>query len=146
MVIGVPGARLHHTGVLVADLEAATRHFADAFGYIVETGVIDDAVQTASAQFLRLPGDSVWLELITPLGTPSKLDAALRRGGGIHHLCFQVPEIHAGIARLRQQRMLQVSEVAPGAGFGGRPIAWMMSPQGLLVELLEAGPGPRCLQ
>ena len=142
---GLTAARLHHVGYLVADIMAATSHFREAFGYVVESDVIRDQLQTASVQFLRLPGDSSWLELITPLGNPSKLDGALRRGEGLHHVCYEVPEIESSMSALRGHGLLPIAKIVPGAAFGGRRITWMMSRGGLLLELLEAGIGPLSL-
>jgi len=139
---GLKNARLHHVGYLVSDLAAWSRRLADAFGYSVETEPIEDPQQTASVQFLRLPGDSVWLELIAPLGTPSKLDAALRRGEGLHHLCFQVENIEDAVRGLREHSMRTIAPIVPAVAFGGRRITWLTNRSGALFELVEGGAGP----
>ena len=142
---GLKNARLHHVGYLVADPGAWARRLADAFGYVVESEVIADPVQTASVQFLRLPGDSVWLELVSPLGASSKLDRALRRGEGLHHLCFEVEDIENAVDGLRLHSMRSIAPIVPAIAFGGRRIAWLTNRSGGLFELVELGEGPLSL-
>ncbi len=139
------GMRVHHVGFLAADLEAAARHLVEAFGYRVESDVIDDAVQTARVQFLRQRGAVQWLELVSPLGEGGKLQGALNRGVTLHHLCYEVRSVEEGLARLRSAGCLPIARPTPGAAFGGRRIAWAMSAISGLVELVEAGAGPRTL-
>jgi methylmalonyl-CoA/ethylmalonyl-CoA epimerase len=143
---GLTGARLHHVGYLVADITDAARRLVDAFGYVVETEVIADPAQTASVQFLRLAADSVWLELVSPLGKPSKLDGALRRGEGMHHLCFEVKAIEDSVALLQRHAMRAVAPMVPAVAFGGRRIAWLTNSSGMLFELVEQGRGPLRLE
>jgi methylmalonyl-CoA/ethylmalonyl-CoA epimerase len=143
---GLKGARLHHVGYLVADISDAAQRLVDAFGYVVETEVIADPAQTASVQFLRLAADSVWLELVSPLGSPSKLDAALRRGEGMHHLCFEVKAIEDSVDSLQRHALRAIAPILPAVAFGGRRIAWLTNSSGMLFELVEQGRGPLRLE
>lgn len=136
---------MHHIGYLVANISESARRFVEAVGYVVESDPIADPEQTATVQFLRLPSDSVWLELVTPLGNPSKLDAALRRGEGMHHLCFEVLDIESSVDRLRRHSMRAIAPIVPAVAFGGRRITWLTNRSGTLFELVEAGEGPFCL-
>ena len=136
---------MHHIGYLVGNLAESARRFVESVGYVVESDPIADPVQTATVQFLRLPSDSVWLELVTPLGNPSKLDAALRRGEGMHHLCFEVLDIESSVDRLRRHSMRAIAPIVPAVAFGGRRITWLTNRSGTLFELVEAGEGPFCL-
>ena len=129
---------LHHLGILVQDLAAAVSDFESRLGYRVESEVIEDPVQTAYVQFLRQPQTILWLELITPNGPDSKLINALRKGGGLHHLCYEVSDISQAGEHLRDRAMLLLSEPVPAVAFPGRRIAWFMDRAGLLIELLES--------
>jgi methylmalonyl-CoA/ethylmalonyl-CoA epimerase len=133
--------RHHHVGFLVKDITAAARDMSARLGYVAESGVIEDPVQTAIVQFFRQPGTHSWLELITPSGPDSKLTNALKKGGGLHHLCYEVDDIHRACAYLRDQAMFILAEPVPAAAFPGRRIAWLMDRSGFLVELLERGEG-----
>jgi methylmalonyl-CoA/ethylmalonyl-CoA epimerase len=144
--MNTPPFRLHHIGMLVKSIEKATELQAGRFGYRTETEPIHDPVQTAWVRFLRLPAGSHWLELVAPEDENSKLANALaKRGEGLHHLCYEVPQIVAACEALRHTRQLQLLGPTPAVAFGGRPIAWFMDRAGLLTELVEAGPGPLSL-
>ncbi len=142
-----PGSayQLHHLGYLVKDIPSSVQEFAARFGYVVESDVIHDPVQTAYVQFLRLPGAAFWLELITPDGDKSKLSRSLEKGGGLHHTCYEVDDIDAAGAHLRTQAMLMVAVPTPAAAFPGRRISWFMDRSLMLVELVERGEGPLSL-
>jgi methylmalonyl-CoA/ethylmalonyl-CoA epimerase len=139
------GFALHHIGVLVAEIEPAAQLYLARFGYQIASKIISDPIQTAYVQFLSLPGGANWLELVAPNGPTSKLMRALERGGGLHHLCYEVAQIELAGAQLREQAMLPLGAPAPATAFGGRRIAWFMDRAGTLVELVEQGPGPLSL-
>ncbi len=137
-----PVGRLHHIGYLVADITAAAEHWQHSFGYQVESDVIEDPTQTARVQFLRLPGESHWLELVSPDGSDSKLQNALAKKIRLHHLCYEVENIETVLKSLRQAGLFIVSEPVPAQAFPGRRIAWVMDAGGYLFELVEAGQPP----
>jgi methylmalonyl-CoA/ethylmalonyl-CoA epimerase len=123
-------------------MEEAVSRFGGTLGYRPEGEAIDDPVQTARVRFLRLPGGSSWLELVAPLGSPSKLDAALARGGGLHHLCYEVGDLPAACERLRAGGFALISGPEAARAFPGRRIAWLMDRARFLLELVESGPPP----
>ena len=137
---------LHHVGYLVADIADAAVHFGGVFGYSVESDIIDDPVQTARVQFLRQPGGSSWLELIAPIGQGGKLASALAKGGGLHHLCYEVRDIEAACGHFRENRCLMISAPVEARAFPGRRIAWFMDSRRFLFELVEAGKPPLSLE
>jgi methylmalonyl-CoA/ethylmalonyl-CoA epimerase len=134
--------RLHHVGLLVADLERSAEALVCQFGYRREGEPVIDQAQTARVCFLWQPGQSHWLELITPHGSPSKLDRALLRGPGPHHLAYETVDLDATLARLRGQGYLPLGPPQPGAAFGGRRVAWLFGPPAGLTELVTRGEGP----
>ena len=136
---------LHHIGFLVRDISTAAQDFVSRLDYVIESDVIEDPVQTAHVQFLRQLGTTSWLELVMPNGVDSKLNNALRKEGGLHHLCYEVSDIEYACEHLRSQAMLMLGEPVPAAAFPGRRIAWFMDRSGFLVELLESGYGPLSL-
>jgi methylmalonyl-CoA/ethylmalonyl-CoA epimerase len=132
--------RLHHIGYLVRDLLEA-EVFRTRLGYVIESDVVEDPVQTAFVQFVRQPQSASLIELVTPTGQESKLSRALAKGGGLHHLCYEVDDIDAACSHLRDKQMLALSDPTPAVAFSGRRIAWFMDRGAMLVELLESGPG-----
>jgi methylmalonyl-CoA/ethylmalonyl-CoA epimerase len=133
---------LHHIGYLTGDLEAEAARWQADFGYECDGPVHTDPAQTAKVCFLRLPGADHWLELVTPDGPASKLANALRQQTAFHHLCYEVPDVIAAVATLRERGWLPLGSPAPAVAFGGRPVAWVMNERRALIEIVEAGPGP----
>ncbi len=135
--------RLHHVGLLVANVATASEQLIKRFGYVAESPVIEDPLQTAFVMFLKLPGADHWTELVAPNGPGSALSTALKtRKGGTHHLCYEIADIASACERLRDRGMLLVAPPVPAMAFGGRRIAWLIDADCLLVELVESGPGP----
>jgi len=129
--------RLHHIGIAVKDISEATEDHERRLGCERVGGVVHDPVQTAFIQFLRFPGDSVLIELVAPDGPESKLRNAVRKGGGLNHLCHSTEDIESACRSLRQAGMIIIHEPTPAAAFGGRRIAWLMGADHVLTELLE---------
>lgn len=95
------GWALHHIGIAVAEIAPATEAYTRMFGYVVESPVIHDPVQTAYVQFLRLPGGQSYLEFVAPDSPQSKLAAEAKRGSALNHMCYGVGDIYAAVAHLR---------------------------------------------
>lgn len=132
--------RLHHFGIVVADIAKAIEPYVTHCGYEPRTTIIHDPTQTAYVQFLRRPGDTVLLELVAPDGPSSKLTAALERGGGLHHVCHSTPDIDDACEELRRGSFFLISGPVPATAFDGRRIAWLLGRDQSLVELVERGP------
>ena len=129
--------KMNHIAIAVEDIMDSTARWAEALG--VEAGEVEDL----SARGVRLckldaPG-SPSLELITPLGEDSTVARFLSdHGEGIHHFCFEVPDIEDSLARLKLQGAQLIQE-QPVTGAGGSRIAFIHpnSFNGVLIELVE---------
>jgi methylmalonyl-CoA/ethylmalonyl-CoA epimerase len=131
--------KLHHIGIAVANINEATADYERRLGCERVKGQFHDPEQTALIQFLRFPGDSVLFELVAPDGPSSKLSNAVRKGGGINHVCHATPDIEVACQTLQQQGMIVVREPTPAVAFGGLRIAWLMGDDRVLTELVEIG-------
>lgn len=136
-----PPIALHHVGIVVADIAKATEDYVRRFGFVVESEAVHDPAQTAHVRFLRMPGDSTYVELVAPDGPDSKLSNALRKGGGPNHLCYATPDLDGTIAAMTAAGMRLVAKPISAVAFGGRRIAWLIGRDLALVELVEKG-GP----
>jgi methylmalonyl-CoA/ethylmalonyl-CoA epimerase len=132
---------LHHIGILVPDIAQAAGQYAARFGYRVYGEIVHDPVQTAYVQFLSLSGSIPFVELVTPDGPESKLSNALKKGGGLNHLCYISPAIGEECDRLRESGMLLLQSPVAAEAFPGRRIAWLMGRDGIPIELVEPGQG-----
>src|SRR5215510_14273463 len=135
-----PMLSLHHIGVAVNDISQAADPFIARFGYKVKSAVIHDPAQTAHVQFLQLPGDSVYLELVSPDRSDSKLTNALNKGGGLNHICYSTSDIDTTCRQLRALGLFLLQAPVPAVAFSGRRIAWLMGQERIPLELVEKGP------
>ena len=132
---------LHHIGILVPDIAKAAVEYAKRFGHRPCSEIVHDPVQTAHVQFLALTDSVPYVELVTPDGPDSKLSNALKKGGGLNHLCYLSPAIDEECRRLRETGMLLLQSPVEAPAFSGRRIAWLIGRDGIPVELLETGDG-----
>ena len=126
--------RVAHIGVAVPDIEAALSFYRDVLG------IVPRAPETADgATIVSLPFDDVDIELLHPLASDSPVARFLeRRGPGIHHICFRVPDLDRALERCRGLGFRLVDQ-RPRTGAGGRRIAFLhpRSTAGILLELTE---------
>jgi methylmalonyl-CoA/ethylmalonyl-CoA epimerase len=132
-----PTMELDHIGILVADISKAAETYVSRYGCRVESAILHDSVQTAFVQFLSTGSQGARIELVTPDGPQSKLSNALKKGGGLNHLCYLTSDIEIDCARLRQTGMFVLHNPVPAVAFDGRRIAWLMGKDGLPIELVE---------
>ena len=79
------------------------------------------------------------IELLEPTSPDSTVQKFLdRRGPGLHHIAYRVPDIEAALARFKAAGLRLIDEV-PRPGAGGHRVAFLhpASTQGVLVELVE---------
>jgi methylmalonyl-CoA/ethylmalonyl-CoA epimerase len=139
MVSGHPDLRLHHVGVVAAEIETARAFYVDVLQYQERTPVIHDPVQTAFVQFLMIPGADHYLELVMPDSETSKLQEAVRKGKTLNHLCYSCENIAAMVSLMKESGCFVIRTPVPAVAFDGRLIAWLMAPGGLLIEVVERG-------
>lgn len=131
--------RLHHVGYVVASIEEALPGFLDSLGAQADSVVIHDPLQKVFVQFVRVPSqDGVLLELVAPAGESSPVQSLMERGGGLHHVCYEVNDLQRAVAEARSRKCILLRAPKPAVAFGGRRIAWVMTAEKLLIEYLEA--------
>ena len=131
--------RLHHVGILVKDIPQAASDYSRRFGYDICTEIIHDPVQTAYVQFLKLPGESSFIEFVAPDRPESKLSNALRKGGGLNHLCYSTEDIEAACRQLRAEGLILLQAPVTAVAFSDRRIAWLIGRDGIPIEMVERG-------
>ena len=128
--------RLHHVGFVVPTLEAGQANFR-ALGFDDIGPAYSDPVQKVTVQFIR-PGTDAQIELIVPAGDDSPVSRFLQqRGAGLHHLCYEVPDLDTACEYLRGQGSVMTCAPVAAVAFSGRRISfhyWHKQ----IVELLEA--------
>jgi methylmalonyl-CoA/ethylmalonyl-CoA epimerase len=128
----------HHIGFVVASIQNSVQGFLDALQAEWDGTIFHDPNQAVQVTFLhgKHPGNPV-LELVEPAGEKSPVTPFLKRGGGLHHLCYEIDGLEDQLALSRAQGGLVVRPPLPAVAFGGRRIAWVYTKNKLLLEYLE---------
>jgi methylmalonyl-CoA/ethylmalonyl-CoA epimerase len=126
---------MNHVAVVVADIEGALGFWRDALG--LELNHIED-VPSQKSQVAFLPVGESEVELVRPTSEDSGVAKFLaERGGGMHHLCFEVDDIEGMLANLKGKGVRLINETA--MQLEGRKVAFVhpKSANGVLVELYQ---------
>jgi methylmalonyl-CoA/ethylmalonyl-CoA epimerase len=129
--VTLPGT-VHHVGVACGDI-VATREWVNAvFPVSHDSGIIYDPLQDAELCLLQIDGG-----LAVELVAGSVVAGMLRRRTSFYHLCYEVPDISTAISSVESSGGRLISGPVPAVLFGGREVAFLLTPLGLL-ELLGA--------
>lgn len=129
--------RLEHIGIAVTDLAASSALFDQLLGrtaYKIEE-VASENVKTAFYQVGEAKVEL--LESTDPNGPIGKY--LEKKGAGIHHVAFEVADIHAEMARLRAEGFQLLNE-APKRGADNKMVCFVhpKTANGVLVELCQS--------
>lgn len=128
--------RLNHVAIAVPDLTAATALYRDTLGARVSEPLAQPE-HGVSVVFVDLPNTKI--ELLQPLGDDSPIANFLERNasGGIHHICYEVDDIHAARDRLRSSGARVLGDGEPKIGAHGKPVLFLHPKDfcGTLIEL-----------
>jgi len=129
---------MHHVGIVLASIDAALSSYERTLNLRVVSGPFVDPLQVARVIFLsRGQAGETAIELIEPSSAASPVAAFVKRGGGMHHVCYEARDLEAEIARLRALGALILHPPTPAVAFQDRRIAWLYTRERLLLELLE---------
>ncbi|HET8623254.1 MAG TPA: methylmalonyl-CoA epimerase [Gemmatimonadales bacterium] len=126
--------RIAHVGVAVEDLDAAIAFYRDVLGLEPHPPETADG-----ATIVSLPFGESEVELLAPRSPESPIGRFLaRRGPGIHHICYRVPDLDAALSACRSAGYRLIDET-PRLGAAGRRIAFIhpKATAGILLELTE---------
>ncbi len=127
--------KLNHVAIAVNDVDGSLGFWRDAMGLAVDH-IEDVPSQKAVVVFIPV-GDSE-VELVKPTSEDTGVAKFLaERGGGMHHLCFEVDDIDGMLVQLKEKGVRLINEtpqVLPG-----RKMAFVhpKSTGGVLVELYQ---------
>jgi methylmalonyl-CoA/ethylmalonyl-CoA epimerase len=127
--------KVNHIAVAVPDIEEALKFWRDAMG--IDVNHVED-VPSQKSKVAFLPVGDTEVELVQPTSDDSGVAKFVaEKGGGMHHLCFEVDDCAATMAELKAKGIRLLNEepnVLPG-----RKMAFIhpKSTGGVLVELYE---------
>ncbi|MFH1993403.1 MAG: methylmalonyl-CoA epimerase [Pseudomonadota bacterium] len=128
--------KIDHLGIAVNSIEQGKGIWTDALG--LEFGGSETvAEQKVTTAFFHVGESEVeLLESTAPDGPVAKF--LEKKGEGIHHVAFQVENLEAALAELKEKGIKLIDE-KPRLGAGGKKIAFLhpKATNGVLVELCE---------
>ncbi|WP_230631961.1 methylmalonyl-CoA epimerase [Sphingomonas sp. Leaf37] len=136
--------RLNHVGIATPSIARSIETYRTLLGATVIGQPFDLPAQGVKVCFIDTPNTQIELiELIEPYDDSSPIAGFLRKNpaGGQHHVCFEVPDIHAAVADLKAKGATILGE--PRIGAHGTPIVFVHPKDmgGVLVELMETPSG-----
>ncbi len=127
--------KVEHIGIAVKDIEASNKVFEKLFGaanYKIEE-VASEGVNTS---FFKLGPNKI--ELLEGNSDSAIAKFIEKKGEGIHHIAFDVDDIHVEMERLRAEGFRLLNE-EPKKGADNKLICFVhpKSANGVLVELCQ---------
>jgi methylmalonyl-CoA/ethylmalonyl-CoA epimerase len=131
--------RLHHAGYVVRKIHESIGRFLASLEAHWDENIIHDPLQKVNVTFLSTPNPKdALIELVEPAAMDSPILAFLKKGGGLHHLCYEVADLDARLKEMQVKGFIVVKKPLPAVAFENRRIAWIATRENLLLEFLEA--------
>ena len=128
--------KLHHVGIAVESLTSALPVFEKLLG---AKAAVEEEVGGQKVRIAVFRVGESRLELLEATEEDSPISRFLRkRGQGIHHLTFSVPDLETTLADL-ERHGFRLIDREPRRGGGGERVAFLhpSSTTGVLIELIE---------
>jgi methylmalonyl-CoA/ethylmalonyl-CoA epimerase len=128
---------LNHIGIATPSIARSIETYRTLLGADAIGEPFDLPAQGVRVCFIDAPNTQI--ELIEPYDDASPIAGFLRKNpaGGQHHVCFEVPDIHAAVADMQAKGATILGQ--PRIGAHGTPIVFVHPRDmgGVLVELME---------
>ena len=97
--------KLTHVGIVVEDIE----YYLKKNVISISTEIVYDNIQDAYICFITEGANSIGIELIQPKSKNSMVYKFLvKKGGGLHHLCYSVNSIEEAMEIINKKEMILV--------------------------------------
>jgi methylmalonyl-CoA/ethylmalonyl-CoA epimerase len=127
--------KIHHVGVVVPNLEEAMKFWQRLLGlHLTKSATIQD--QGVKAALLQVGASEI--ELLEPINPDNGVGKFLaRRGGGLHHLCFETDDVERELQGAREKGV-ELIDQKPRPGLAGM-ICFLhpKATRGVLVEYAQ---------
>jgi len=141
--------KLDHIGFVVEDIGKVKELFT-AVGIDAGTEAVINPLQKVSGSFVNVgEKDNIYIELLEPTSEDSPISNFLRnKGGGLHHLCFEVDDIEKASQELNAKGFRMVVSPEDCTAYDenlkrkctdSTKIAFFIISKNVLIELIEKG-------
>lgn len=127
--------KINHVAIAVPDIDSSLTFWRDAMGLMVDH---IEEVPSQKSTVVFIPVGESEVELVKPTSEDTGVAKFIaEKGGGMHHLCFEVDDIDAMLADLKEKGVRLINETA--LELPGRKMAFVhpKSTGGVLVELYQ---------
>ncbi len=131
----MPNITINHIAVVVEKIDEALPFWRDALGLPLSK---TEDVPSEQVQVAFLDVGESHIELVQPTTEDSGIAKYLaKKGAGMHHICFEVDDIEAALAHMREKGVELINDSPKERN--GRRYAFVhpKSTGGVLVELYE---------
>lgn len=133
--------KLNHVAIATLDIAKAAVLYRDTLGATVSDPV-DLPEHGVTVVFVELPNTKI--ELLQPFGENSPIQGFLDKNpsGGMHHICYEVEDIHAAKDVLLASGARILGDGEPRNGAHDRPVLFLHPKDfgGALIELEQVTP------
>lgn len=114
--------KLHHIGIVVENIQKSLGELTKYLDF--ESTTVPSLVGSQKVNICFLKTNNVFLELIEPAEENSPISNFIKKGGGFHHLCFEVDDIHLELEKMKKNGAHIVVDAVKG--FEERLTAFVM--------------------
>lgn len=130
--------RLNHVAIAVPNITAASQVYRATFAMGAKVSeAVPQPDHGVTTVFVELANTKI--ELLEPLGENSPIANFLKKNpsGGIHHVCYEVEDIHEACAQMIAQGATITGDGKPKIGAHGKPVIFLHPRDfnGTLIEL-----------
>jgi methylmalonyl-CoA/ethylmalonyl-CoA epimerase len=132
--------RIDHVGIAVEDMDAALERYRDGFKMPL---VHREVVESQGVDAALLDVGEGHIELLAPLGPDTPVGKFMtKRGPGMHHVAYQVTDIEAALAALKESGARLIDET-PRIGIRNSRVAFLhpAAAGGVLTEIVQPAEG-----
>jgi methylmalonyl-CoA/ethylmalonyl-CoA epimerase len=94
--------KIHHIGYVVESIEKYKKNL------VIHQSInsLYDSIQKAKLELIKC--DNIYIELIEPQEKDAFTYAFMKKGGGYHHLCYEVETKEIALNLIKERRMIKV--------------------------------------
>ena len=114
--------KLHHIGIVAKNIQESLGELTKFLNF--ESTTVPTLVGSQKVNVCFLKTNNVYIELIEPAEENSPISEFIAKGGGFHHICFEINDIHKEVEKMVKNGARLV--VKPVKGFDDRLIAFLL--------------------
>jgi methylmalonyl-CoA/ethylmalonyl-CoA epimerase len=131
--------KFNHLGFIVKDLDENAKFYENTLNMKRVTDIIYDPIQKVNLMFLEDQNiKGLIYELIQPVYKDSPSSQWLDKGNTLQHICYEVEDIKEGIEYFVNKGGYLFVEPVPAIAFNNRLIAFLLTKEKLIIELLDS--------